>query len=89
MLQTTAVKSSSLDTKSLTQHERAKIIMYCFGNGAGIAVKVWCMRDKAGVNSCVKLALPVRTEVNGCQGSKGHFNLPDSTVPDSSWNTPS
>lgn len=35
------------------------------------------------------LLLPVRTEVNGCKGSKGHFNLPDSTELDSSWNTPS
>lgn len=33
--------------------------------------------------------LPVRTEENGCKGSKGHFSLPDSTVLDSSWNTPS
>jgi len=31
---------------------------------------------------------PVRTEVNGCRGSNGHFNLPDSVVPESSWNTP-
>lgn len=35
------------------------------------------------------VTVPVRTEVNGCRGSKGHFNLPDSTVLDKSWNAPS
>lgn len=33
--------------------------------------------------------IPVRTEVNGCKGSKGHFNLPDSTVLGSRWKAPS
>lgn len=32
---------------------------------------------------------PVRTEVNGCTGSKGHFSLPDSRLAGSSWKTPS
>lgn len=32
---------------------------------------------------------PERTEVNGCSGSKGHLDLPDSTVFNSSWNTSS
>lgn len=49
----------------------------------------WSKNVAAWAIRCTSVTLPVSTDVNGCSGSKGHFSLPDSTVVDSSRNTPS
>lgn len=74
---TEALWKDSLENK----HRHVNFCMKVFGSA------------EIKMTHCISLQngryLPERTEVNGCNGSNGHFNLPESTVLGNSWKTPS